>query len=292
MIDQWIESWEGETFDTSIEKDGTTGSNVMDRTFTLETSTVGVTTLLARRYPGLPQDNSPHPQSLISRARSIRVRKTAPRLFTANVSYEASVIDPADPAVSPLFAPPVISARSTTQEVEIDFDVNGRPIATVNGEPIRGVMRTIPDVTITVKRNLARFDFGIIATYTSTVNSSTYLDCPPGTLRIADIQANPVSSEDFSYFEVMFEFQCRRGRGPVTDERAWWYRAPHVGFWVKDEDTEQLVLAKNAGQKVSQPVFIIAEGDNAGFRESDPTVGHFVEFQIFENKNFLELGLL
>lgn len=286
------ESWQNQSTGVNIEPDGVKGNADTQRYFTVQADVDGATTLDVANATGIPRRNDPHPQSLALRVRRITVTQQAPRYFFVTVGYQAQTTDPNDPAQSPLTQPASISVRGISQEVEIDYDVAGRPISTINGEPLRGVTRPFVDLVLTVRRNLPTFNFASISTFMNKVNASPFLGCPAGTLKIADISANNVFSDDFAYWDTSVEFQCRRGFGPVTDARAWWYRAPHVGYWVKDEDTGQLTQAMNAGQKVSQPVFIILAGDDAGYRELDPTVGHFIEFEVLESIDFNQLNLL
>ena len=286
------ETWDGQSTGVVIEANGVKGTADVSRTFDVEADLPGRSTVEVLTANDLPRRNDPHPQVPALRARRFNVTQSAPRMFKVTVGYEAPTADPNDPAMSPLAQPASITVRGLTQQVEVDYAVDGRAIATINGEPIRGVTRPFTDLVITVRRNLPTFNFESISTYTNKTNSSPFLGFPAGTMRIADIQAQDVFADDFIYWDVSIEFQVRRGFGPVTDERAWWYRAPHVGYWVKDDDTGVLVQAMNAGQKVSQPVFIILEGADAGFRELDPTVGHFIEFQVLETIDFNQLNLL
>jgi hypothetical protein len=289
------EDWTGGSAGSESEQDGTTGRSDLQRTFNLVPLFDGATALDALNAPGLPLLGSPHPQSLIMRARRKNVTQAGPRYFTVTVGYDALTVDPQDPSQSPLTRPPVISFSSVTQEVEIDEDIFGNPIQTINGEPLVGVTRPFTDLVITVQRNLPSFNPQSISTYMNKVNSTAWYGLPAGTVRIVDIAAGNVFSEDFEYWDVSVQFQVRRGFGPVTDAKAWWHRTAHQGYRVWNGTA--LVNATEAdGTTVAQPVMIETVADDSilvgqGARLA-AGVGRYIDFQVLETIDFNTLNLL
>jgi hypothetical protein len=288
------EEWTGGA-DANTESDGTTGNAAVERVFNV-VPTSGTGSKLGALYaPGIPLPNSAHPESPILRARTRNVQQTGPQYYVVSIGYEALTGDPTDPGQSPLSKPAVVSYSSVTQEVEIDEDVNGDPIQTVNGEPLVGVTRPFTDLVITVQRNLPSFNPQSISTYMNKVNSAPWYGLPAGTVRIVDIAAGNVFSEDFEYWDVSIQFQVRRGFGPVTDAKAWWHRTAHQGYRVWNGTA--LVNATEAdGTTVAQPVMIETVADDSiavgqGARVA-AGVGRYVDFQVLETIDFNTLNLL
>jgi hypothetical protein len=190
-----------------------------------------------------------------------------------------------------------VEFTDVTQEVEIDeaLEVNpprplvgdGYPIETINGEPIRGVTQPFTDLAFTIQRNLPTFDPSSISEYTNKVNSTPFLGCPAGTVRIMGIKASSVFSEGFAYWNVSITFQVRRGRGPVPDERAWWFRTAHAGYI--ENASGVLRRAKTSDNvAVSQPVMLnLTTGAQLPAGE-----GAFIEFRVLDEIDFNELDLL
>jgi hypothetical protein len=289
------EEWSGQTTGVSIESDGVKGTTDVTRTFNLTPNFSGATTVDALAAAGLPLRNSAHPQNPALRARQFNASQLGPQYFQVTVGYQALTSDPNDPSQSPLAQPAVVSFTSVTQEVEIDEDVNGDPIETVNGEPLVGVTRPFTDLVITVSRNLPTFNPVSISTYMNKVNSQPWYGLPAGTVRIMDIQAQNQFSEDFEFWAVAISFQVRRGYGSVTDAKAWWHRCAHQGYRVWD-GTALVYATESDGTTVAQPVMIETVADDSvavgqGGRVA-AGVGRYIDFQVLETIDFNTLNLL
>jgi hypothetical protein len=287
-----IESWENQNITTNTAADGKSGSSGVSRFFTILAPDVGYTPVDALAAFGLPLMNDPHPSTPSLRVRNRDINQTGPMYFEATISYEAQVNDPTDPAQSPLSRPPVINFSSVTQEVEIDKDIDDKPIQTINGEPIHGVTAPFTDLVITVQRNLPSFNPSSISTYTNKVNSSAWLGLPAGTVRIMDISASSVFSEDFAYWDVSISFQVRRGIGEQTDDKAWWFRTAHQGYLVYTVAKGIHHVLDDQGNTRAQPVMIDKDAE-AGLGEQLPEgEGEYIEFQILDEIDFNQLNLL
>jgi hypothetical protein len=290
------EEWSGQTTGVSIESDGVKGTTDVTRTFNLTPNFSGATTVDALAAAGLPLRNSAHPQNPVLRARQFNASQLGPQYFQVTVGYQALTSDPNDPSQNPLAQPAVVSFSSVTQEVEIDEDVNGDPIETVNGEPLVGVTRPFTDLVITVSRNLPTFNPVSISTYMNKVNSATWYGLPAGTVRIMDIQAQNQFSEDFEFWAVTISFQVRRGYGSVTDAKAWWHRCAHQGYIIKQVSPAAIGYAKadpaddftDGGTTVAQPVMLDL---TTGERLASGT-GAYIDFQVLETIDFNTLNLL
>jgi hypothetical protein len=280
------ESWSQST-SVTVAESGERGTTDHTRNFTALADLVGYTTLDALLAPGIPRRNDPHPQNFALRARRFNPIKVSPIYFEISVGYEAPISDPNDPANNPLAQPAEIEFSAVTQEVEIDEDINGDPIETVNGEPLQGVTRPFTDLVITVTRNLPSFNPASISEFTNKVNSTEFIGCPAGTVRIMDINAKSVFSNDFPYFIATVSFQIRRGFGPVTDAKAWWYRTAHQGYIVKVGGNKEVAKATD-GFTVPQPVMIhLTTGEQLA-----DGVGAYIDFEVLESIDFNTLNLL
>ena len=287
-----VESWENQAITTNTAADGKSGSSGVSRFFTILAPDVGYTPVDALAAFGLPLMNDPHPSTPSLRVRNRDVNQSGPMYFEATISYEAQVNDPNDPAQSPLSRPPVISFSSVTQEVEIDKDINDAPIQTINGEPIHGVTAPFTDLVITVQRNLPSFNPATISEYTNKVNSSAWYGLPAGTVRIMDIAATSVFSEDFAYWDVSISFQVRRGIGEQTDEHAWWFRTSHQGYIVYTGALGLHHARDNQDMTVSQPVMIDKDAGAGLGEQLAAGTGEYIEFQILDEIDFNQLNLL
>jgi hypothetical protein len=119
------------------------------------------------------------------------------------------------------------------------------------------------------------------------VNSTAWYGLPAGTVKISDIQARSVFSEDFAYWDVSISFQVRRGFGSVTDANAWYYRTAHQGYLVNNAG--DIVYAKDDdGNTVAQPVMLnLTTGVQLA-----AGVGAYIEFEVLESIDFNTLNLL
>ena len=291
-----VESWDAQSTGVSIEDNGVKGTSDVTRTFSVVADSAGKSTLDALAAPGVPRANDAHPQQFGLRARTFDGQQVSPLEFRVTVGYVMPSADPNDPQQDPLSQPASVSFSAITQDVEIDEDVNGDPIQTVNGEPIAGVTRPFTDLAITVRRNLPTFDPLSISTYMNKVNSATWYGLPAGTVRIMDIAASNVFSNDLEYWDVSITFQVRRGIGSVTDAKAWWYRTAHQGYVIKNAAGTETAIAKaddaddftDGGVTVAQPVMLDL---STGERLAAGT-GAYIEFQVLETVDFNTLNLL
>jgi len=293
------ESWDNQT-GVTIQPNGNKGTATTVRTFTAVSDTPNNRTIDALAAPGIPQRNEPHPNNPFLLAKRFDVVNEGPLYFIVTVTYEAATTDPNDPSESPVQSLPVITFSDVTQEVELDEALevfparplvgDGYPIETINGEPINGVTAPFTDLVMTVQRNLPTFNPESISTFTNKINSTPFYGFPAGTVRITKIAASSVSDDTgVTYWDVNVAFQIRRGRGPVPDERAWWFRTAHQGYRVRVSNNAPITLAKTSdNQTVTQPVMINLV---TGVQLPEGT-GAFVEFRVLEEIDFNQLNLL
>ena len=263
---------------------------------------------------GLPITRQPHPTRPFLRVNGRHARKLGPINWEVVVDYQS--IQGGQGNNSPLDAPPQIEWTTATTEEEIDEDIEGKPICTVNGEPFDPPIRSPrSDLVLRVTRNLPDFNPGLIRFYTDTVNEDEVLGQPPGTARIRHLAAVTVTDNDFTYARATIEIHFRRGKPRTTDEKAWWTRVRAQGFFVRvplpagiglagqytiaraRDDNKQLVtkpvlhyvkettVTENGASVVKKP------GERIKADPNDPwPIAHWYEFQHLESKPFGPLG--
>lgn len=279
------ESWDGQTLSTSLEASGLRGSATKNRAFTVVASQAGATTLQVVGAPGIPRLRDPYPSNFFLRCRGHTVTQRGPLLFDVIAMYQSNTPDPNN-ADNPLLLPAEIEFEDISSEEETDEDIDGNPIATVNGEPLSGVTMPLTDIGWTVTRNLPTFNGFAVGAYTNKVNSAPFLGWPAGTVRIAGIRARTVYTEDFEYMTVSVRFHGRIALR-TTNDKAWYRRVRHEGFYVKvGSDIVRAVDANN--EPVTSPVPIKLDGTE----EADKSVAYWREFQVMGLVDFNQMNLL
>jgi hypothetical protein len=196
-------------------------------------------------------------------------------LWQLNIDYSGE-LGPSDNQDNPLFTPPRIDWDDVETEEEIDEDWDGKPIQTINGEPIEGVKTLLPDQTVTIKRNDA------------------YLGWPPGTAKLMKLSASNVVTPELTYWEVTGQIRFRYPYR-TTNERAWYRRVRHQGFYkrvdVSNNET-QIIRAMKGGEPTNRPVLLDAEGYEIPQGDGQSVEAHWLEFKIYDSLPYGALGLL
>lgn len=274
------ESWESKL--SSESPDGVHGSANFDRYFTV-TSDEPSSTLLVKMLAPIPKQGNTHPDNSFFRVIQIEIEQVSPIYFKVVCKYNTK----SEEGENPLDQPPDITFDSVTTTEEIDEDVHGNPIQTVNGEPITGVTEEIHDLTMSISRNLASFNPFSQYVYLKKVNSDNYFGFPPGVAKIKKISASNVFTDDYEYWAVNVQFQFRE---PIrtTAQKAWWKRVKHQGFYVKNDNDEIVHAVDENGENVTSPVNLKLDGKE----ETDKEKAHWLEFETLNKISFASLNLL
>lgn len=116
----------------------------------------------------------------------------------------------------PLQRPAVITGQTSLIELPSNRDWKGMPIVTTAGEPLLGIMRQIPAVDYTVKKNLSQ-DPQWLLTHLGAVNSDIVtlrgLPWKPRTLLLSAVQLGEYTTEDRSTYS---EFLLTINANPLT----------------------------------------------------------------------------
>jgi hypothetical protein len=240
---------------------------------------------------GIPRIGDFFPGLIYVYCDSIELSRVSPIMSVVAVSYKGE-IGPDGDQDSPLNAPPEISWSDTETDEPTDEDIEGKPIVTANGEPIDGVTMKIADNIVTIKRNFLTFNPYVTGLYRHSVSSDTFLGYPPGTARLIRYNAkNAFYNDNQSYWEVTGSIQFRLGIR-TSDDKAWYKRVRHEGFYVKETDpfnsSQIVVQARDGnGKPVTRPVLLKADGT----RETNPDNAHWLEFQVYRSLPYNSLGL-
>lgn len=241
--------------------------------------------------PGIPRIGDSYPGLIYVYCDSIELTRASIIMSYITVSYKGEV-GPAGDEDSPLNAPPEISWSDTETDEPTDEDIEGKAIVTANGEPIDGVTMKIADNIVTIKRNFLTFNPYITGLYRHSVSSDTFLGYPAGTARLIRYNAkNAFYQDDQSYWEVTGSIQFRLGIR-TSDEKAWYKRVRHEGYYVKETDpfsSQQIIVQArdDNGKPVTRPVLLKADGT----RETNPDNANWLEFQVYRSLPYNSLGL-
>ncbi len=288
------EQWSGDDASISSSSDGT-GSASITRKFSVVVTNVGgiVKSINVLADVRIPKQNDPYPLSKWFRCSNVSATRTSPITFDVTASYETET---ADPEESPLNEPAEVSFSSTSTDGPVDEDIDGNPIVTVNGEPISGVTMPFVDLKANVSKNIAAFNPLSVYIFGNAVNSTTFMGFPAGVVRCSSITAKLNNVDAFTYWTMSVEFEFRR---PIntTNQKAWYKRIRHEGFKIKIDnpragDTGQPDYLyphapDDSGKPVTKPVMLKPDGT----RETDPEIGHWLEWPVHKTENLNNMGL-
>lgn len=231
--------------------------------------------------PRLPVEKSRHPLWPLLFCKTVQMSRKGPLHYEVTASY----ISPAyRDATNPTLQPTEIDTFTITNDEPIDEDIDGKPIATVNGERIYGVSRPISDLGIRLNKKFRFFDPATFYTYIDCVNADTFIGFQPGLLRIVNISASNEWVDEVPYANVTVEIHARKPYR-TTPAKAWYKRVRHEGFYVKKNNRIQ--RAKDgAGKERVEPVMLGPDGTE----KADQTQADWLEFQVFSLISFSSMG--
>ena len=223
----------------------------------------------------LPQAGDLYPGTTSIMCRNKKLNKISPIFWIVELEYTGE-IGPGGFQDFPENRPAEVNWGKVDSTEEIDKDNSGNAIATVNGEPIKGVTKQLSDLVATIKKNYAAVDLAATHQYLHSTNSDTFLGFAAGTGRMTGFSANEKNADgaDGTYYEVTVTVQFRYPYN-TTAAKAWYARVLHQGHRL------------NTGEIKSSPVLLTS----AGAREEDPASADFLEFQIYDSLPYNALGL-
>mgnify|MGYP000899865688 CR=1 FL=1 len=217
----------------------------------------------------------------------ITPNQVSPILTLVDVEWGGEIGPSGSTSDSPVNKAPEFVWSDVETDEPTDEDIDGNPIVTANNEPIDGVTMKIADQVLSVKRNFATLDLFAISQYRHSVNSDSFLGWPAGTARLTSFSARNVIDTSTGYWEVSAKIQFRRGIR-TTDDKAWYKRVRHEGFYVKNGDG-QIVRAVDANKQPTQrPVLLKSDGT----QETVAANAVWLEFPVYTELPYNTLGLV
>lgn len=279
-----IEMWSKQTGAAEQSPDGRTRTVTMVSGFTV---TIDPSDALEVAYTasGLPLVGSLYPGTHFVVCQRLVPQRLAPSLVLITAEYSGEIGSSGEGS-SPVDNEIVITWRSAVTDEAIDQDINGKPIVTVNNEPIEGITERIPDMVATIDRNFATINVPALTTYLKSRNSDVFLGWPIGTARFMGYSATQViANGSASFWKVSAEFQFREPYN-TTAAKAWWKRVRHEGYMVKSGSRIIHAVDENK-QNVTRPVLLKADGT----LETNPNNAHWLEFETTNALPYAALGL-
>ena len=183
---------------------------------------------------GLPTPRDLYPGTFLRCKKvgpSIRV---GPAFSIVPVEYSGEV-NPGQINDNPLLKRPSIEWQTRTSEEPVDRDFYGRPITTVNGEPIEGITMEIIDQTLLIERNFATYDPIFYHPYLHSVNSDQFPPgkYDPGLAKIKKLTAKEDEANGFNFFRVNAEIHFRWPYA-TSSQNAWFARSRHEGYYERN----------------------------------------------------------
>lgn len=217
--------------------------------------------------------------------KDVSIKREGLIYWTATVQSSGEIGN-SDPNSSAIDNTPTIRVSSIESEAEISEDADGKPIVTVNDEPIFGVKKKIYDLNISITRNFIAVNDTIAVEYLDSVNSDTFLGFQPGQVKLTAYNYDIVFSGDVTYYKVTGNFVARKPYN-TTAEKAWYFRNLHEGFYEKVGSTIVRAVDDNE-EPVTKPVLLKEDGT----RETDSDLAHFLEFKLYDTRPYNALGFI
>lgn len=231
--------------------------------------------------PLIPTTGAQYPQLSEMYCVNRAFERQSPSYWIATLTYEGKTDDP-------LNEPPEVAWSDAESDEPIDQDWNGKPIVTVNGEPIDGVTMKIADNVLTVKRNYRAFSPWLTSQYRHSVNSDIFQGYAAGTGRLTKFSAKQIYYRgNLSYWEVTAAIRFRYPYN-TTPDKAWYARVRHEGFYEKLPSGQIVRAVDKLGEPVTKPVLLKQDGT----RETNSENAYWLEFQRYQALPYNALGLL
>lgn len=200
--------------------------------------------------------------------------------------------DPQQETANPLARPTKYRYSSQAFQTIAEKDAFGAAILNSSGEQFDPPLQ-IDDsrAVVTVTRNVAYFDAGMVREWTNAVNRDTFGPFKRRTVKIAGINADgPNFENEIQFWEQSIEFHIRFDgwRASVLDcGRNILVNGKLVPLNMFDD------LGNETAERVADPVPIRYVDKNNSIRIDSPTPDtvDFLEFVVYREKSFAQLGL-
>lgn len=184
---------------------------------------------------------------------------------------------------NPLAADLELSWSSAAVNVPVVFDSNSEAVVNSAGEPFDPPPeKEMYYPVLTIVKNQATFDPAVIVLYQGKVNSETFYDFPPYTVRCKRISATRAKENGITFWKATYEFEFREEGSEL--------RMLDIGYRERDANGHERQILDLGGHPITKPALL----DGGGGKLHDPEPWDAVElvFEIYNPADFtaLEVG--
>jgi hypothetical protein len=145
--------------------------------------------------------------------------------------------------------------------------------------------------TIIAEKNFASLDLTTWREYADVVNSDVWLGFQPREVKVANITWDERFRGPLRYFSVRFTFHLKPARLGV-DDRRWDHRLIDRGYFELNAAGDNVVrITDDEGRDLAQPALLDGVGSKIPQQLVALGVNFKLEFQVYEEKPFAQLGL-
>jgi len=209
----------------------------------------------------IPQAGDTYPSDASFRAGVPDISKISPYFYNVTVTYGTSEIDFPTGGDNPLSEPASIDWDDAESVEPVDKDADGEALVNAVDEPFDPApTHPFNDAVLIIQRNQAAFYAGDKYIFGGSVCSHTFWGAPAGTALMKSIRAH-YERGSINYWKVTYRIQFRLDRpAGVNPSQTWYHRLLNQGYRYYDDDGQLLIAKDDAGDPVSQPILLDADG--------------------------------
>jgi hypothetical protein len=228
--------------------------------------------------------------------RDVNVKRKSPILFEATLVYKTRAAQDPDNDDGtqdnsyPWDEPASVEFFDIAETGPTELDYNGDPINNTVGDPIMDVQIERADQGIKITKNFLGYDPAAFYTYRNTVNNSTFLGFPKGTLRVVGINGTPNRHDEGTlYYTITVSLSARRPIGDTAEDKVWYARVANKGFNLKNPNykDEKGPIYRN-DDPITSPEYISEDGTE--IIEPGGSI-HWLYFQLYNETDFAGMNL-
>ena len=249
---------------------------------------------VALNATGIPDVGDPHPDVSLALVESVNAKATSsPTVWSVEVQYSTETGNNSGTSPfeeeNPLDRPSIIEWSFAQFQSPVEKDRFGNPVQNSAGDRFTGLSMDDSRPVLRITRNEGGFSPARSIAFKDAINEDNFFGAEPGQAKCQNIGARSRFENGFQFFEVRYEFHFRREGWniEVLDEG---FRQIDPSFPDPIPITEVIVDA--SGTKLTDtPVSVPAKLDGSGKRLAPGDDVVFLEFELYEPKNFADLNL-
>lgn len=242
----------------------------LTREFLVKTDDAADGAWQVRLATDVPRLYDPHPENTAARARDINAapEQNFPLLWRVRVNYATGVAGSPSSSENPLDKPKQRSWSwvPITEVFERAYDASGNLTVPVQNSAQMPLVPALEDESylpmLTIVRNEANYDVGLVFAYQATLNADTFYTAPPGTVKFLGGPATEVPDAPFTYWQVTYQFLFRKdGFTKYIPDMGFYELVPGIGW--REITTTDPVTAKRTTTKITVPSYLNGAGRTA-----------------------------